>query len=85
MGRGIDVPMPLEQWRECWARADRTAEVLREALAGLGVPHTAYRAIRPVVTHHGRVYVDVGMLRGDAAALVAEALSPKGPHSAGNR
>ncbi|WP_399226266.1 hypothetical protein [Streptomyces sp. TRM49041] len=72
------MPMSLEQWRECWARAEGAAEGLREALSALGVPQVAYGAVRPVVTHNGRVYVDVGMLRGDAAVMVAEALKPAG-------
>ncbi|MGK5630301.1 hypothetical protein [Streptomyces sp. URMC 123] len=76
------MPLPMPQWRERWQRADRAADALRGALAALGVPRSAHGPIRGVVTHQGHVLVDVGMLREDAAAAVAAALSPGPPHNA---
>lgn len=74
MGRGTDMPLPMEQWHECRERADRAAVLLLEALSALGIPQTAYGSIRPVVTHRGRVYVNVGMLREDAVSMVVDVL-----------
>ncbi|WKX71241.1 hypothetical protein [Streptomyces sp. XD-27] len=71
------MPMPMDIWRERWDRADRTAAALRNALATHGIPESAYGSIRPVVTHQGSAYVDLGMLREDAAAKVAAVLNQK--------
>ncbi|MEU2179908.1 hypothetical protein [Streptomyces thermolilacinus] len=77
------MPMPLKLWRERWARAERAAAALREALEALGIPRAAYGGIRSAVTHSGRVYVHVGLLREDAALAVAEALGVKPPDPPG--
>ncbi|GAA4909173.1 hypothetical protein GCM10023237_31270 [Streptomyces coeruleoprunus] len=77
--------MPMEEWRETWAYAEEMTEALREALSALGIPRTSYRSIRPVITHRGQMYVAVGMLRADAAAVLANALSPQSGDRIGDR
>ncbi len=72
------MPMELEQWRACWARAEAAAEELRAAFAALGMAPAVCRTLRPIVTHQGRVYVGIGQLPEDAARMVARALSPEG-------
>lgn len=69
----------LQTWRDSWARATDAAEAIRAALTALGVPEAAWSTVMPVVTHSGQAYVDLGMIRAEAAEQIAEALrSPAG-------
>ncbi|MCH0538683.1 hypothetical protein I3F58_03725 [Streptomyces sp. MUM 203J] len=78
------MAMELERWRECWARAEAAADELRSGVARLGLEPAVCRRVRPIVTHPGRVYVDVGMLPEDAARIIARALGPERPVVSGD-
>ncbi|MEU1478434.1 hypothetical protein [Streptomyces sp. NPDC005760] len=66
--------MDMQTWRDSRKQADQATYALREALAALGVPERIQRHLRPVVTHHGRPLVHVGLLRAEHAAQIAEVL-----------
>ncbi|MEU9504599.1 hypothetical protein [Streptomyces sp. NPDC048196] len=61
-------------WRESRGRAESAAEALRAAMAVLGLPEAAAAKVRPVVTHSGASYVDLGMIRSDHAEQLAQAI-----------
>ncbi|MGW0393137.1 hypothetical protein ACWDYJ_20015 [Streptomyces sp. NPDC003042] len=66
--------MDMQTWRDGRTRAADAAEAIRTALAALGVAESAWSGIRPTVTHTGRPYVHLGMIRADVVEQVAEAL-----------
>ncbi|MGV9312795.1 L-seryl-tRNA selenium transferase [Streptomyces sp. NPDC003691] len=43
-------------------------------MAAIGLPETFWSSLRPVVTHSGKSYVNVGMVPADAAEQIAEAI-----------
>lgn len=70
-------PLDMDTYRAGRQAATDAADAVRDALAGLGLPESAWRGIRPMVTHSGKAYVHVGMIRADAAATLAEALGAR--------
>ncbi|MEU7432155.1 hypothetical protein AB0B07_15085 [Streptomyces sioyaensis] len=66
--------MDMQTWRDGRTRADAAATAIREALYALGLSEAAVRGIRPVVTHAGRPYVDLGMFRADQVEQAAKAI-----------
>jgi len=67
-------PLDMDTYRAGRQAATDAADAVRDALAGLGLPESVWRGIRPLVTHTGKSYVHVGMIRADAAAVLAQAL-----------
>ncbi|MFI1018917.1 hypothetical protein [Streptomyces sp. NPDC020965] len=61
-------------WKDRRARAEASAEALRAALAGRGVPERVWRSIRPVVTASGSAFVDLGVFRPDVIDQITAAL-----------
>ncbi|WP_327325995.1 hypothetical protein OG735_28550 [Streptomyces sp. NBC_01210] len=78
----------MQTWRDGRTTADDATNVLREALAALGVPESTYRSIRPMVTHSGKPYVHLGMIRAEHVEHMAEAIrsavARRDPSSAGS-
>ncbi|WP_330330777.1 hypothetical protein OHS33_14275 [Streptomyces sp. NBC_00536] len=72
----------MQTWRDSHARADDAREALVAALAALGIPESAWSAVRPEVTHTGTPYVHLGLIRADVIEQVAEALRLPPSHSA---
>lgn len=66
--------MDMQTWRDSRSRADSATDALREALAALGIPEHVQRYLRPVVTHHARPFVHMGLLRAEYVEQIAEAL-----------
>ncbi|MFF7382130.1 hypothetical protein [Streptomyces griseoluteus] len=68
------MPMEMQTYRDGRKAADDAAEAIRTALAGLGLPESVWNSVRPMVTHSGKPYVHLGMMRADAAERIAEAI-----------
>ncbi|WP_237502928.1 hypothetical protein [Streptomyces sp. SID8374] len=68
------MPMEMQTYRDGRKAADDAAEAIRAALAGLGLPEGVWGSVRPMVTHSGKPYVHLGMMRADAVAKIAEAV-----------
>lgn len=66
--------MDMRNWRDARSRADDATRVFREALAGLGLPESLQRQLRPVITHTGTPFVHMGMVRAEYVERIAEAL-----------
>jgi hypothetical protein len=66
--------MDMQTWRDGRKRADDAAKALCEALAALGLPESVGSSVRPVVTHSGRPYVDLGTLRAEQVEQMAQAI-----------
>lgn len=66
--------MDMQTWRDSHKRADEAAAAIREAASALGLSGAVVRGIRPVVTHSGKPYVDLGMLRADQVEQAAKAI-----------
>ncbi|MFB0628583.1 hypothetical protein [Streptomyces sp. AB3(2024)] len=66
--------MDMQTWRDAWSQATDATESIRAALAALGVPESAWSSVRPMVTHTGKAYVHLGMIRADAVEQIAEVL-----------
>ncbi|MFD7554676.1 hypothetical protein ACFV9E_09100 [Streptomyces sp. NPDC059835] len=64
----------MQTWRDGRTRAVEASEAVREALAALGLPESAWSGVRPIVAHTGTPYVHLGMIRADQVQLIAEAL-----------
>ncbi|MFD8980150.1 hypothetical protein [Streptomyces sp. NPDC059564] len=64
----------MQTWRDSWTRATNATEAIRAALTALGIPEAAWSTVLPVVTHSGQAYVNLGMIRAEAAEQLAEAL-----------
>ncbi|MEU0583777.1 hypothetical protein [Streptomyces sp. NPDC006132] len=73
------MTMDMQTYRDGRKQAADAAEAIREALAGLGLPESVWGGVRPMVTHSGKPYVNLGMVRADAAEKMAEAMQPQGP------
>ncbi|AWN32317.1 hypothetical protein DKG71_27790 [Streptomyces sp. NEAU-S7GS2] len=67
--------MDMQTWRDGRKKADDAAAAIREAFTALGLSEAVGRSIRPVVTHSGRSYVDLGMLRAEQVERAAQAIS----------
>jgi hypothetical protein len=66
--------MDMQSWRDGRRAADDATKALRDALALLGLPEITYRSLRPMVTHSGKPYVHLGMIRADQVERMAEAI-----------
>ncbi|MBL1088432.1 MULTISPECIES: hypothetical protein [Streptomyces] len=66
--------MDMQTWRDSRRRAEDATEAIQAALAILGLPEATVASLRPVVTHSGKSYVDLGMIRADHAERMAEAI-----------
>ncbi|WP_123965069.1 hypothetical protein [Streptomyces sp. TLI_185] len=66
--------MDMQTYRDGREQATDAAEAIREALAGLGLPESVWGSVRPMVTHSGKPYVHLGMVRADVAEKMAEAM-----------
>lgn len=70
------MPMDMQTYRDGRKEATDAAEAVRAALAGLGPPESVWGSVRPMVTHRGRPYVHLGMVRAEVAERMAEAMRP---------
>ncbi|MDO0937393.1 hypothetical protein QQY66_38815 [Streptomyces sp. DG2A-72] len=68
------MAMDMQTYRDRRKEATEAAEAIRAALAGLGLPESVWGSVRPMVTHSGKPYVHLGMVRAEAAARMAEAM-----------
>ncbi|MDX3641419.1 hypothetical protein [Streptomyces sp. MB09-02B] len=66
--------MDMQTYRDGRKQATDAAEAIREALAGLGLPESVWGGVRPMVTHSGKPYVHLGMVRAAVAERMAEAM-----------
>ncbi|MEV1083609.1 hypothetical protein AB0I98_36230 [Streptomyces sp. NPDC050211] len=64
----------MQTYRNRRKQATDAAEAIRAALVGLGLPESVWGSVRPMVTHSGKPYVHLGMIRADAAERIAEAM-----------
>lgn len=64
----------MQTWRDGRRAAVNAAEAIREVLASLGLPESAYVAIRPQVTHKGQPLVHLGSIPAAYVEQIAEAL-----------
>lgn len=65
--------MDLQRYRNVRAEADAAAQALKAACLRSGLPESATRGIRPVVTGSGTPYVHIGAL---SAAHIRALLRP---------
>ncbi|GAA5615108.1 hypothetical protein CP981_26105 [Streptomyces platensis] len=72
--------MDMKTWREGRKSADDAVAAIREAFSALGLSEAFGRGVRPVVTHSGKAYVDLGMLRADQVEQAANAICAAGRH-----
>jgi hypothetical protein len=68
------MTLDMQVYRDGHREATEAAEAIRAALAGLGLPERVWGSVRPMVTHSGKPYVHLGMVRADAAERMAEAM-----------
>ncbi len=68
------MTMDMQTYRDGRRRAEEAAEAIRDALTSLGLPESVGGGVRPMVTHSGKPYVHLGMVRADVAARMAEAM-----------
>ncbi|MGX1026584.1 hypothetical protein [Streptomyces sp. SAI-097] len=66
--------MDMQTYRDGRREATDAAEATRAALASLGLPERAWGSVRPMVTHSGKPYVHLGMVRAEVAEKIAEAI-----------
>jgi hypothetical protein len=66
--------MDMQTWRDGRKRADDATKSLRKAFAALGLPESIGSTARPVVTHSGRPFVNLGTLRAEQVEQLAEAI-----------
>ncbi|WP_217181288.1 hypothetical protein [Streptomyces sp. AC495_CC817] len=66
--------MDMQTYRDGRKQATDAAEAIRAALAGLGLPENVWGGVRPMVTHSGKPYVHLGMVRAEAAERMAAAM-----------
>ncbi|WP_229828896.1 hypothetical protein [Streptomyces massasporeus] len=64
----------MDTYRDGRRQATDAAEAIRAALAALGLPERVWGSVRPMVTHSGKPYVHLGMVRADVAERMAEAM-----------
>ncbi|MFE2558888.1 hypothetical protein ACFXGT_23260 [Streptomyces sp. NPDC059352] len=68
--------MDMQTYRDGRKAANDAAEAIRAALVELGLPEGVWGSVRPMVTHSGKPYVHLGMVRADAVKRIAEAIQP---------
>jgi hypothetical protein len=68
------MTMDMQTYRDGRKQATDAAEAIRVALAALGLPESVWGSVRPMVTHSGKPYVHLGMVRADVAERMAEAM-----------
>ncbi|WP_254400062.1 hypothetical protein [Streptomyces sp. AC602_WCS936] len=68
------MTMDMQTYRCGSNAATKAADAIREALAGLGFPESVWASVRPMVTHNGKAYVHLGMVRADVAEQMAAAI-----------
>jgi predicted PhzF superfamily epimerase YddE/YHI9 len=68
------MTLDMDTYRAGRQKATEAAEAIREALAALGLPERVWASVRPLVTHTGKPYVHIGMIRADAAEKMSEAM-----------
>ncbi|MER5226068.1 hypothetical protein [Streptomyces flaveus] len=68
------MTMDMQTYRDGRKEATDAAEAIQAALAGLGLPEHVWGSVRPMVTHSGKSYVHLGMIRADAAERMAKAM-----------
>ncbi|MEU9874974.1 hypothetical protein [Streptomyces phaeochromogenes] len=66
--------MDMQTYRDGRKEATDAAEAIRAALAGLGLSESVWGSVRPMVTHSGKPYVHLGMVRAEVAEKMAEAM-----------
>ncbi|MEW1546026.1 hypothetical protein [Streptomyces tsukubensis] len=66
--------MEMQTWRDARSKAVDATEAIRAAMAAIGLPEAFWSSLRPVVTHSGKSYVNVGMVPAEAAEQIAEAM-----------
>ncbi|WP_234374947.1 MULTISPECIES: hypothetical protein [unclassified Streptomyces] len=64
----------MQTYRDGRKAATDAAEAIRAALVELGLPERVWSSVRPMVTHSGKPYVHLGMMRADAVEKIAEAI-----------
>ncbi|WP_406411052.1 hypothetical protein [Streptomyces sp. NBC_01614] len=69
------APTDMETYREGRRQATDAADAIRAALACLGLPERVRGGVRPMVTHSGRPYLHLGMVRADVAKLMAQSIN----------
>jgi hypothetical protein len=73
------MTMDMQTYRDGRKQATDAAEAIREALAGLSLPESVWGSVRPMVTHSGKPYVHLGMVRAGVAERMAEAMKASDP------
>ncbi|MFC8896511.1 hypothetical protein [Streptomyces cinereoruber] len=74
--------MDMQTYRDGRQAAAEAAEAIRLALVELGLPERVWGSVRPMVTHSGKPYVHLGMMRADAVEKIAEAIRAGDPDQA---
>ncbi|MFD6250423.1 hypothetical protein [Streptomyces roseolus] len=69
----------MQTYRDGRQAAADAAEAIRVALVELGLPERVWGSVRPMVTHSGKPYVHLGMMRADAVEKIAEAIRTSSP------
>ncbi|MGW4551140.1 hypothetical protein ACWEN4_33060 [Streptomyces violaceorubidus] len=64
----------MPKYRDGRREATDAAEAIRAALASLGLSEGVWGGVRPMVTHSGKAYVHLGMVRAEVAERIAEAV-----------
>ncbi|GHB45870.1 hypothetical protein GCM10010347_14330 [Streptomyces cirratus] len=64
----------MQTWRDGRTAALSACDAMREVLASLGLPESAYAAIRPQVTPRGEPLVHLGSIPAAYVEQIAEAL-----------
>ncbi|MER8027788.1 hypothetical protein ABTZ78_02250 [Streptomyces bauhiniae] len=59
--------------------ASNAADAIKAALVDLGLPESVWGSVRPMVTHSGKPYVHLGMVRAEAAERIVEAIRASSP------
>jgi hypothetical protein len=72
------MPMDMQIYRDGQRQATNAADAIRQALVSLGFPENVWSGLRPMVTHNGKPYVHLGMVRADLVEKMAEAMRHPG-------
>ncbi|WP_327374499.1 hypothetical protein OG393_11150 [Streptomyces sp. NBC_01216] len=73
----------MQTWRDGRTAALSASDAMREVLASLGLPESAYAAIRPQVTPRGEPLVHLGSIPAAHVEQIAEALRGTGHSPSG--
>ncbi|MFD4786767.1 hypothetical protein ACFWN1_06745 [Streptomyces sp. NPDC058459] len=69
----------MQTYRDGNRAASNAADAIKAALVDLGLPESVWGSVRPMVTHSGKPYVHLGMVRAEAAERIAEAIRASSP------